>query len=199
MCVCVYFFNLLYGCAGQSFQFLQDLVAALGELFCNISLLCLPPRGLEHFNKNHQLRPALCSLDQRKTPHSELSKDSRNIPKLGCHLRCLPFQGNSINTTWGYHPFFQATISIPEFQPKKKRYPQLLHRREPIHLGFVSFSSPGFVFANLWWFFGVYFSITKVHPKKWVVGQLVFLRQIADINGRRFENGCATRCKYVVI
>lgn len=100
----------------------------------------------------------------------------QRFPKLGCHLRCLHFQGNSINTTWGYHPFFQATISIPEFLPtKKKRYPQLLHRREPIHLGFVSFFLPRFFFANLWWFFGVYFSITKVLPIKWVVGQLVFL------------------------
>ena len=67
------------------------------------------------------LRPALCSLFVGSFPLQ--GKYGR---KINQHNMRLP-------------PFFQVTISIPEFQPTKKRYPQLLHRREPIHSGFVSF------------------------------------------------------------
>lgn len=107
--------------------------------------------------------------------------------------------GKSINTTWGYHRFFKLPSPSLNFNQQKKDTPNSCTEESRSTQDSCPFFSPLFFFGNLWCFLCVYFSITKVHPIKWVVGQLVFFRQIVDINGRRFENGCAIRCKYVVI
>ena len=163
----VYFFDLLYGCAGQSFQFLQDLVATLGELFCNISLLCLPPRGLADFNKNHHFATRVMFVVRWIVSFTR---------KIRSENQSTQHEATTVFSSYHLHPWISTN--------KKKIPPTPAQKRaDPLRIR-VLFFRHCFFLGICGAFLCVYFSSTKVHPIKWVVGQLVFFRQIVDINGK---------------
>lgn len=131
MCVCVLLQSSLWvcrsiipilagSCGNPKWALLQHIIAVLATSWSR------------RFQQESSIATPVMFVGSTKNTTFRVEQ---RFPKLGCHLRCLPFQHNMrlppVFSSYHLHPWISTK--------KKKRYPQLLHRREPIHLGFVSF------------------------------------------------------------